>query len=63
MLNCRLSISDEFKDYFSEYTAEVTTSLGNTVNYVSDETRYAYFKPGEVQVRVKVKRRRVIHRK
>ncbi|SCH93650.1 DUF4493 domain-containing protein [uncultured Bacteroides sp.] len=59
LANAKLSIvyTDEFKDYFSEYTAEVTTSLGNTVNYVSDETRYAYFKPGEVQVRVKVKKK------
>lgn len=57
--NAKLSIvyTDEFKDYFSTYSSEVTTSLGNTVKYTSSEERYAYFKPGDLHVSVKVRKK------
>lgn len=57
--NAKLSIvyTDEFKDYFSTYSSEVTTSLGNTVKYTSSEERYAYFKPGDLHVAVKVRKK------
>lgn len=57
--NAKLSIvyTDEFKDYFSTYSSEVTSSLGNTVKYTSSEERYAYFKPGDLHVAVKVRKK------
>lgn len=57
--NAKLSIvyTDEFKDYFSTYSSEVTSSLGNTVKYPSSEERYAYFKPGDLHVAVKVRKK------
>lgn len=57
--NAKLSIvyTDAFKDYFATYTSEVSTSLGNTVEYVSSEERYAYFKPGDLSVRVKARKK------
>lgn len=57
--NAKLSIvyTDEFKDYFSTYSSEVTTSLGNTVKYTSSEERYAYFKPGDLHIAVKVRKK------
>lgn len=33
----------------------MATSLGNEVEYVKDETRAAYFSPGELIAKVKVK--------
>lgn len=59
LANAKLAIvyTDAFKDYFTTYTSEVSTSLGNTVEYVSSEERYAYFKPGDLVVRVKVKKK------
>lgn len=57
--NAKLSIvyTDAFKDYFATYTSEVSTSLGNTVEYTSSEERYAYFKPGDLSVRVKARKK------
>lgn len=59
LANAKLAIvyTDAFKDYFTTYTSEVSTSLGNIVEYVSSEERYAYFKPGDLVVRVKVKKK------
>lgn len=59
LANAKLAIvyTDAFKDYFATYTSEVSTSLGNTVEYVSSEERYAYFKPGDLVVRVKAKKK------
>lgn len=58
LANAKLSIvyTDEFKDYFSSYSSEISSSLGNVVKYIASEERYAYFKPGEVTATVKVKR-------
>ena len=59
LANAKLSIvyTDAFKDYFSTYSSEVLTSLGNTVKYSASETRFAYFKPGDLEVRAKVKKK------
>lgn len=57
--NAQLTIdyTDDFKDYFSEsYSAEVISALGNTVEYVRDESRSAYFAPGNLSVNVSVKK-------
>lgn len=57
--NALLSVvyTDEFKSYFSaSYSAEVFSSLGNTVEYVQDESRFASFAPGELSVSVRVKK-------
>lgn len=59
LANAKLAIvyTDAFKDYFATYTSEVSTSLGNTIEYASSEERYAYFKPGNLVVRVKARKK------
>lgn len=59
LANAKLAIvyTDAFKDYFATYSSEVTTSLGSVVKYESSEERYAYFKPGNLQVDVKVRKK------
>lgn len=52
----KISYTDEFKNYFSDYSAVIVTSLGNEVVYAKDETRAAYFSPGELTAKVKVKK-------
>lgn len=52
----KVNYTDEFKSYFSDYSAVIATSLGNEVEYVKDETRAAYFSPGELIAKVKVKK-------
>ncbi|WP_456100467.1 DUF4493 domain-containing protein [Phocaeicola plebeius] len=52
----KVNYTDEFKNYFSDYSAVMATSLGNEVEYVKDETRAAYFSPGELTAKVKVKK-------
>jgi hypothetical protein len=44
----KVNYTDEFKNYFSDYSAVMATSLGNEVEYVKDETRAAYFSPGSI---------------
>ncbi len=59
LANARLAVvyTDDFKSYFSAaYSAEVTGASGNKVAYVQDEQRSAYFAPGTVSVRVKVRK-------
>lgn len=59
LANAKLAIvyTDAFKDYFATYISEVSTSLGNTIEYASSEERYAYFKPGNLVVRVKARKK------
>lgn len=45
--------TDEFKAAFSEYAAEITSAEG-TIAFTSMEARSAYFKPGEVTVKITV---------
>ena len=53
LANAKLKIAytDAFKEFFSSYSSEVTSSLNNIVKYEQSEERYGYFKPGELQVR------------
>ena len=52
----KINYTDNFKKYFSTYSSCVSTSNGNTVEYVQDETRGAYLASGEVAVYVKAKK-------
>lgn len=52
----KINYTDNFKKYFSTYSSCVSTSNGNTVEYVQDETRGAYLASGEVTVYVKAKK-------
>lgn len=52
----KINYTDNFKKYFSTYSSYVSTTKGNTVEYVQDETRGAYLASGEVAVYVKAKK-------
>ena len=52
----KINYTDNFKKYFSTYSSYVSTTKGNTVEYVQDETRGAYLASGEVTVYVKAKK-------
>lgn len=52
----KINYTENFKKYFSTYSSYVSTSKGNTVEYVQDETRGAYMASGEVAVYVKAKK-------
>lgn len=52
----KINYTDNFKKYFSTYSSYVSTSKGNTVEYIQDETRGAYLASGEVTVYVKAKK-------
>lgn len=54
-----ISYTDDFKSYFSSYSAYVTSSKGNKVTYAADETRGAYFVPGDLGVYLEVTRQGV----
>lgn len=54
-----ISYTDDFKSYFSSYSAYVTSSKGNKVTYSADETRGAYFVPGNLGVYLEVTRQGV----
>lgn len=53
LANAKLKIAytDAFKEFFSSYSSEVTSSLNNMVKYEQSEECYGYFKPGELQIR------------
>lgn len=52
----KINYTGNFKKYFSTYSSYVSTTKGNTVEYVQDETRGAYLASGEVTVYVKAKK-------
>lgn len=52
----KINYTENFKKYFSTYSSYVSTTKGNTVEYVQDETRGAYLASGEVTVYVKAKK-------
>lgn len=54
-----ISYTDDFKSYFSSYSAYVTSSKGNKVTYAANETRGAYFVPGDLGVYLEVTRQGV----
>lgn len=51
-----VSYSDDFKSYFTSYSAYINSSRGNKVTYASDETRGAYFVPGDLELYLVVAR-------
>ena len=51
-----VSYTDNFKKYFSSYSAYVSSSKGNKVTYAADETRGAYFVPGDLGLFLEVTR-------
>ena len=54
-----LSYTDDFKSYFSSYSAYVSSSKGNKITYAEDETRGAYFVPGNLELFLEVTRQGV----
>lgn len=54
-----LSYTDDFKSYFSSYSAYVSSSKGNKITYATDETRGAYFVPGNLELFLEVTRQGV----
>lgn len=51
-----ISYTDAFKSYFTSYSAYVSSSRGNKIDYTADETRAAYFTPGNLDVYLNVTR-------
>ena len=51
-----ISYADAFKSYFTSYSAYVSSSRGNKIDYTADETRAAYFTPGNLDVYLNVTR-------
>lgn len=51
-----VSYTDDFKKYFSSYSAYVSSSKGSKVTYAADETRGAYFVPGDLGLFLEVTR-------
>lgn len=51
-----ITYTDEFKSYFSSYSAYISSSQGNKVAYEPDESRGAYFVPGDLGVYLEVTR-------
>lgn len=51
-----ISYTDAFKSYFTSYSAYVSSSRGNKIDYTADETRAAYFTPGDLDVYLNVTR-------
>lgn len=51
-----IAYTDAFKQYFSAYSASITSSHSNNVSFVADETRAAYFVPGNLDVYLDVTR-------
>jgi len=51
-----ISYTDAFKSYFTSYSAYVSSSCGNKIDYTADETRAAYFTPGNLDVYLNVTR-------
>lgn len=51
-----VSYTDDFKKYFSSYSAYISSSKGNKVTYAADETRGAYFVPGDLGLFLEVTR-------
>lgn len=51
-----IAYTDAFKQYFSAYSASITSSHSNKVSFAADETRAAYFVPGNLDVYLDVAR-------
>ena len=51
-----IGYTDDFKKYFTQYDAYIATSKGKEVTYAADESRAAYFVPGNLRVYLRVKK-------
>ena len=51
-----ISYTEDFRSYFSSYSAYIQSSHGNKIVYSSDEERGAYFVPGNVNIYLEVTR-------
>ena len=51
-----IAYTDAFKQYFSAYSASIASSHSNNVSFAADETRAAYFVPGNLDVYLDVTR-------
>ena len=47
--------SEGFKSYFESYTTKISTPNDNIIEFVGDETRTAYIKPGTINITLDVK--------
>lgn len=58
LTNVKVSVeyTDAFKKYFSDYSTTVQSAGGKPVNFVKDEVRAAYVKPGAITVYADVKK-------
>lgn len=58
LTNVKVSVeyTDAFKKYFSDYSTTVQSAGGKPVNFVKDEMRAAYVKPGDISVYANVKK-------
>lgn len=56
LANCMISIdyTQAFKDFFPQYSASVHSTGGEYISFVSDETRAAYVRPGDVDLAVSI---------
>lgn len=54
-----ISYTDDFKSYFTSYSAYVNSSKGNKITFSAEEERGAYFVPGELQLFLNVTRQGV----
>lgn len=54
-----VSYTEDFKSYFTSYSAYINSSKGNKVTYTADETRGAYFVPGDLGLFLVVNRQGV----
>lgn len=49
-----LAYTDAFKQYFTSYSAKVSTAGGKTFDFAADDTRAVYVKPGKVTFQLKL---------
>lgn len=49
-----ISYTDAFKNYFTNYSAELHSTGGNYISYSADEVRPAYLRPGTVSLSLSV---------
>lgn len=51
-----ISYTDAFKEYFSSYSASITSASGKKIDYAANETRAAYFLSGNLDIYLSVTR-------
>lgn len=56
-----ISYTDEFKNYFAQYSSQVHSEGGDFITFVSDETRPAYVRPGKVNLTLSITKSNGVH--